>query len=92
MPALLRTARHHEVAALVLNQVSSRLFGGQGLRSVGGDAVSRTSKYEIGLELDGVDEHAGWAEITKAQMSQQIGKRIKYAITKHGVAHVKSTE
>lgn len=92
MPALLKTARHHEVAVLVLNQVSSRLFGGQGLRPVGGDAVSRTSKYEIRLELEGVDEHAGWAKIRKTPMSQQIGKRIKYAITKHGIAHIKSTD
>jgi DNA repair protein RadB len=88
IPALLRTARKHKVAVLVLNQVSSCVSSTQELEPVGGDAISRTSKYEVKLMLDGGEGRTGWAEIMKTPVSYQIGRKVKYAITSQGIKYV----
>jgi len=85
LPALLKAARKFDIAVLLLNQVSSDISNARILKPVGGDAISRASKYEVKLEKE-EDSNIGCATLTKAPPPMQAGKKADYAITGSGIS------
>jgi DNA repair protein RadB len=85
LPALLGAARRTDIAVLILNQVTPDFSHAQKIKPVGGDAVSRVSKYEIRLEMDCTTKCIKWATVEKTPKPGQIGKKIEYVITSVGL-------
>jgi RecA/RadA recombinase len=83
MPALLRAARKFDITVLILNQVTSNLSSAQ-VRPVGGDAVSRYSKYQVELEIEEIEPGTRSATIEKAPKNN-AGKKVRYILTSTGM-------
>jgi RecA/RadA recombinase len=91
MPDLLKAAKRYDVAVLVLNQTTSNLSCNEEFTPVGGDAISRFTKYEIRLEIDETMNCIGCATTEKTPRKLRNGKKARYAITSTGIAQLQRT-
>jgi RecA/RadA recombinase len=85
VPALLRAAKRYDIAVLVLNQVTSNPSCAEDTKPVGGDAVSRSAKYEIRFEIEETQTGMRWAVLEKAPKQLLIGNKARYLITSTGM-------